>query len=81
MFVYFGTSQVALVVKKLPANTGDILILGLGRSPEGGDGNPLLFLPGQSHRQRSLVGYSQWGCKEFDTTEYLSPQYVYLSLQ
>ena len=22
------------------------------------------FLPGQSHGQRSLVGYSPWGCKE-----------------
>ena len=69
MFACFGASQVALVVKKLPSKTGDILILGLGRSLGGGDGNPLLFLPGQFHRQRSLVGYSQWGCKEFDTTE------------
>ena len=25
---------------------------------------------GQSHGQRSLVGYSPWGCKELDTTEY-----------
>ena len=23
-----------------------------------------LFLPGESHRQRSLAGYSSWGCKE-----------------
>ena len=22
-----------------------------------------VFLPGKSHRQRSLVGYSPWGCK------------------
>ena len=28
-----------------------------------------VFLPGQSHRQRSLVDYSPWGCKELDTTE------------
>ena len=26
-----------------------------------------VFLPGKSHRQRSLVGYSPWGCKESDT--------------
>ena len=26
-------------------------------------------LPGKSHGQRSLVGYSPWGCKESDTTE------------
>jgi len=38
-------SQVALVVKNLPANAGDIRdkgsISGLGRSPGGGHGNPL----------------------------------------
>ena len=26
------------------------------------------FLPGESHGQRSLVGYSPWGCKESDMT-------------
>jgi len=31
-----------------------------------------VFLPGESHGQRSLVGYSSWGCKELDTTERLS---------
>ena len=29
-------------------------------------------LPGESHGQRSLVGYSPWGRKESDTTERLS---------
>ena len=28
-----------------------------------------LFLPGKSHGQRSLVGYSPWGLKVSDTTE------------
>ena len=28
-----------------------------------------LFLPGKSHGQRSLEGYSPWGCKESDVTE------------
>ena len=27
------------------------------------------FLPGESHGQRSLVGYSLWGCKELNMTE------------
>ena len=31
-----------------------------------------VFLPGESHGQRSLVSYSPWGCKESDTTEGLS---------
>ena len=28
-----------------------------------------VFLPGESHVQRSLVGYSPWSRKESDTTE------------
>ena len=31
-----------------------------------------VFLPGESHGQRSLVGYSPQGCKELDMTEQLS---------
>ena len=42
-----GASQVALVVKNLPANAGDVRdavsIPGLGRSPGGGHGNPLQY--------------------------------------
>ena len=42
-----GASQVALVVKNLPANAGDVggvgLIPELGRSPGGGHGNPLQY--------------------------------------
>ena len=30
-----------------------------------------VFLPGESHGQRSLVGYSSWGHKESDMTEWL----------
>jgi len=29
----------------------------------------LVFLPGESHGQRSLVGYDPWGCKELDMPE------------
>ena len=32
----------------------------------------LVFVPGKSHGQRSLVGYSTWGHKELHTTERLS---------
>ena len=31
-----------------------------------------VFLPGESHGQGSLVGYSPWGCKELNTVEQLS---------
>ena len=38
-----------------------------------------VFLPAESHGQRSLVGYRLWGCKEVDTTEWLSTN-VYMSV-
>ena len=42
-----AASQVALVVKNLPANAGDLrdvgLISGSGRSPGGGHGDPLWY--------------------------------------
>ena len=31
-----------------------------------------VFLPGKSHRERSLAGYSPWGCKESHRTELLT---------
>ena len=31
-----------------------------------------VFLPGEFHGQRSLEGYSPWGCKELDTTKRLT---------
>ena len=59
--------------KNPPASAGDRrdvgLIPGLGRSPGEGHGNPPGFLPGESHGQRSRVGYSPWGCKDLDTAE------------
>ena len=49
------------------------MILGLGRSPGGGHGNPLQYFCLENPRgQRSLVGYSPWGRKESDMTERLS---------
>ena len=47
-----------------PGNLG--LVPGLRRFP--GEGNTPVFLPGEFHRQRSLVDYSLWGYKESDTT-------------
>ena len=32
----------------------------------------LIFVPGKFHGQKSLAGYSPWGYKESDTTEWLS---------
>ena len=64
-------SQVALVVKNLPASAGDTRdtgsIPGSGRSLEATHSG--FFLPGESHGQRSLEGYRAWGHKELDSTE------------
>ena len=64
-------SQVALVIKNPLANAGDIRdvgsIPGLGRSPWRRVWQ--LCLPGESHGQRSLAGYSPQSCTEPDMTE------------
>ena len=54
-------------------NAGDLgSIPGSGRSPGEGNGNLLqIFLPGEFHGQRNLVGYSPWDHKESDMTERL----------
>ena len=61
------------MVKNLPANAGAPVDMGLiprsERSPGGDQGNTSVFLPGESHGQRSQVGYSPRGCKESDMTE------------
>ena len=64
--------SVAVVVP--PANAGDVRdmgsIPGSRRSPGGEHGNSLQYCwCGESHAQRSLVGYDPKGRKESDTTE------------
>ena len=58
------------VVKNLPASAGDIgSFSGSRRFPWRRAWQPTsVFLPGESHGQRSLVGYSLW-MAESDTTE------------
>ena len=65
------------MIKNLLANTGDTRDVGLisesGRSFGVGNGKwkpTPVFLTGKFHRQRSMVGYSPWGCKESDMTEH-----------
>ena len=61
-------------LKESACNAGELgSIPGLGQSLGGGNGNPLQYsCLGESHGQRSLVGYSPWGCKQSDTTEQLT---------
>ena len=67
-------SQVVLVVKNLPANEGNIRDVGSipesGKIPWRRRWQPApVFLPGESHGERNLAGYSPQGRKESDTTE------------
>ena len=48
-------------------------IPGSGRSPGGGNGNPLQCSCLENSMDRSLVGYSPWGHKESDITEHTVP--------
>ena len=65
--------------KESTCSVGDLgSIPGLGRSPEGGRGNPLQYSCLENpHGQRSLAGYSEWGHKESDMTEQLSTAQEY----
>ena len=56
------------------------LIPGLGRFPWRRKWQPTpVFLPGESHGWRSLVGYSPQGRKESDTTERLHVHFHFLT--
>ena len=57
--------------KESTCSVGDLgSIPGSGKIPWRRARQPTpVFLPGESHGQRSLKGYSPWGCKEPDTTE------------
>ena len=73
-FLKRWASQVAQMLKNLPANAGDAgSIPGSGRYPQKREWQPtVVFLPGESHGQRNLEGYSPWGCKESDTAEWVT---------
>ena len=56
--------------KESACNAGDLgSSPGSGKSLEKGMATHPVFLPGEFHGQRSLVGYSPWDHKESDTTE------------
>ena len=50
-----------------------------GSAPGSGRSPGEVFLPGESHGQRSLAGSSPWGRKESDTTERLTlPLFIWI---
>ena len=61
------------VVMNMPAmqETQEMWVWSLGQEdPREKEIITHLFLPGKSHGQRSLAGYSPWGHKESETTEH-----------
>ena len=61
------------MLENLPAIAGDRhwFDLWVGKIPWSRAWQPTpVFLPGESHGQRSLVGYSPWGCRELDAAEH-----------
>ena len=62
------------MVKNSPANVGDMKRCGfdpwVGKIPWNKAWHPIpVFLPGESHGQKNLAGYSPYGHKESDMTE------------
>ena len=69
-------SQMILPVKILPSNAGDARGMGfdlwLGKIPWSRKWQPTpIFLSGDSHGQRNLVGFCLQGCKESDMNEHM----------
>ena len=73
-----GAFWVALVVKNLPANAGDLRDASsvLGRSPGGGHGNSLQYSCLENLMDRA--GYGPWGHKESDTAEVTASMHTLL---
>ena len=86
-FSLFAGFPGSAVVKNPPAmqETWDTWVTSLGqKTPWRRKWWPTsVFLPGESHGQRSLAGYSPWGHKESDTPEntHMLPVYIFLPVQ
>ena len=66
------------MVKNLPANAGEAgdteLIPWVGKILWSRKWQSIpIFVPGKFHGQRSLAGYSPWGCIETDITNHTHP--------
>ena len=71
--VCFGASQVAIVIKKPPANGGDLRDVGLipksGRSPGRGHHNPFQYYCLEDSMDRGAQRATDHGIAESDKTE------------
>ena len=68
----------AQTVKNLPAMQGTQVQPLVWKDPWRKEWQPTtVFLPEETHRQRSLAGYVPWGCIGLGTTEQLTFFYIY----
>ena len=74
MYLFIGGFPGGSVGKESACNAGDLsLILGLGRAPGEGNGNPFQYsCLENAHGQRNLAGCSPWDRAELDLTERLN---------
>jgi len=82
IYIYFLSSASLLVqtVKNLPEKQETQVLPWVGKIfwRREWQSTPV-FSPGEFHGQRSLVGYSPWGCKESDMTERLTlPAFTFI---
>ena len=86
MVVYIcWASQVALMVKNMPDNAEDIRdtgsILGSGRTPRGGHGDPLQYACLENPMNRGAWrGYSPWAHKASDMTDLARTHTLYINV-
>ena len=80
MYVRIWASQVVLVVKKPPVGDKETQIDPWFRKNPWRRAWPPTpaFLPGEPHKERSLVGYFPLRCKEQDRTEVSQPAYSFV---
>ena len=78
----YGFPLVAQAVKNTPSMQETwVRSLGWEEPLEKGWLSTPVFLPGESHGQRSLAGYSPWGHKELDVTEQLFHFNIYVFIK
>ena len=77
--IYLWASLAAQMVKNLPAMQ-ETWVPSLGQEDplKKGMASAPVFLPGEFHGQRSLVGYSPGGRKKLDVTERLTLSCIFL---
>ena len=80
-FLWKWASLMVRTVKNLPAVWETWVNPWVEKIPWRREWQPTpVFLPGEFHGQRSLVGYSSWSCKALDMTEWLTYTHINIKI-